>query len=148
MAKIINIGGNKMILEDDGTLHPIPKKEYKANKRSENFAFKNNIKHKTTDNIYNIFTSINDKSSLKSKIATKVILNEYTMNLLQNDNKLRTRVYNKYGIHHVDHIISSDIENNIIYIHYDDMRYEVIYVGVEVERRKHFAETLLDDNNE
>ena len=70
------------------------------------------------------------------------------MEYLTNNTKVRDEVYNLYGLHTVEHILNTDIEDNIMVIHYADMRYTVISVGKELKRRKHFAENLLYGEDE
>jgi hypothetical protein len=48
----------------------------------------------------------------------------------------------------VEHVLNKDIEDNLIFIHYADMRYIVISVGKILKKRKHFAENLLYGDDE
>lgn len=149
MGKIVNIGGTKMILDDDGRLHPINKKYYDTNEaKSNNLAFKRPVKKEKIPVVGSIYTAINDKSGGKCNKVTKVVLNKNTMEYLTNNTKVRDEVYNLYGLHTVEHILNTDIEDNIMVIHYADMRYTVISVGKELKRRKHFAENLLYGEDE
>lgn len=148
MGKIITIGGVKMMIDEEGKLHPIPKKYYDINEsHSNNLALKRpSKKNDKVSKLGTVFEAINDKGCSRSTKATKVVMNENTMKLLSINTKLREDVYNLYGLHTVEHIINSDIEDNIVYIHYDDMRYEAIYVGKNLIRKKHFAEKLMDND--
>lgn len=149
MSKIINIGGTKMVLDDDGRIHPMTKKYYDTNEaRSNNFAFKRPKKREKVSKVGTIYDAINDKSGGKCNKVTRVVLNKNTMEYLTNNPDIRNEVYNLYGLHTVEHVLNTDIENNIIFIHYADMRYKVISVGKELKQRKHFAETLLDGDDE
>ena len=135
MGKIINIGGTKMMLDDDGRLHPMPKKYYDANEaRSNNFAFKRPNKKEKVTKVGELYDAINDKSGGKCNKVTRVVLNKNTMEYLTNNPDIRNEIYNSYGLHTVEHVLNTDIENNIMFIHYADMRYIVISVGKDIKK--------------
>jgi hypothetical protein len=149
MSKIINVGGTKMLLDDDGRLHPIPKKYYETNEaRSNNFAFKRPKQEKKVTKVGEVYDAINDKSGGKCNKVTRVVLNKNTMEYLTNNPSIQNQVYDKYGLHMVEHVLNKDIEDNLIFIHYADMRYIVISVGKILKKRKHFAENLLYGDDE
>jgi len=149
MSKIINIGGTKMILDDDGRLHPMTKKYYDTNEaRSNNFAFKRPKRKEKVSKIGDIYDAINDKSGGKCNKVTRIVLNKKTMEYLVNNAKVRDEVYNLYELYTVEHVMNNDIEDNLIFIHYADMRYKVISVGKDLKRKRHFAEKLLDGEDE
>ena len=149
MKKIVNIGGTKMVMDEDGNLHPLPKKYYDVNElKSNNFAFKRPKQKEKISKIGDVYSAINDKSGGKCNKVTRVVINKNTLNYLMNNTRIKNDVYNLYGLHTVEHVLNRDIDDNLIYIHYEDMRYIVISVGKELKKRKHFAEKLLGGNDE
>ena len=75
------------------------------------------------------------------------MLNEDTLEYLNNNPDTKEKIFKHFGLFDVDQIINSDVSEYIIYIYYDDDRYEVIYLGDELYKRKHFAEKLLGDED-
>ena len=149
MGKIVNINGIKMMMDDEGNLHPIPKKYFDANEaKSNNFALKRPKKREKVSMIGDVCSAINDKSGGKCNKVTRVVMNENTLKYLLEHPDIQKEVYDLYGLHTVEHVMNRDFEDNIIYIHYADMRYKVICVGKELKKKKHFAEKLLGGNYE
>ena len=147
MKKIINVNGTKMMMDEDGRLHPLTKEYYEINDiHPNNFAFKKPEKKSKIIHTGNIFNALDNKTVKKSTTVEKIMINEVTMAYLENNPKERTKLYNDYGLHSVDHIINPDISDNYMYIFYDDNRYELIAVGKNLKKRKHFAEKLLGDD--
>lgn len=147
MGKIVNINGVKMMMDDDGKLHPIDTKYYDVNElHSNNFALKRPVKEEKVNTDINLFNSLENKSRPKSTVVVKMVLNESTLQFLESNEKNRMVLYNKYGLHHVPHMLSSDVTHGVIYIYFDDDRFEVISVDNKYKKRLHFAEKLLGED--
>lgn len=148
MGKIVNINGHKMIMNEDGSLHKIPDKYYDINEMySNNFAFKRPKKEEEKqDTKIDLFSGLDTKRVPKSTIVEKVLLNKTTLSFLNDNPTIENKLADDFGLHSVDFIINDEITDNIIYIYYDDQRYEVISIGNEFKKIKHFAERLLGDD--
>lgn len=145
--KVVNINGRKMLMDEDGKLHKIADKYYDINEyHSNNFAFKR-PQEKKVKKQGTIFTGLDTKRASKSKTVEKIMLNEDTLEYLNNNPDTKEKIFKHFGLFDVDQIINSDVSEYILYIYYDDDRYEVICIGDELYKRKHFAEKLLGDED-
>lgn len=145
--RVVNINGHKMLMDEDGKLHKIDDKYYDINEyHSNNFAFKRPQK-KITKKRGEVFSGLDTKKVSKSKVVERIMFNSNSLKYFTNNPEVKEKLDMQYGLFEVEHIINDDISDNIMYIYYDDYRYEVIYFGDKLRKRKHFVEKLLGDED-
>ena len=133
--KRIKIGDKYFIQENDGCLRPEAKEDravydYLTSSYKEDFNRINETKVNHIKRHRNICTEIDTKNRNKSFCVEKMIMSQETLIFLTENEKIRDDVFKKYGY---------------LKIYYDDNRIETIEIGGCYDKKKHYAETLIEE---
>ena len=148
--KRIKIGDKYFIQENDGCLHPEAKEDravydYLTSSYKEDFNRINETKVNHIKRHRNICTEIDTKNRNKSFCVEKMIMSQETLIFLTENEKIRDDVFKKYGLYEVKLIVDNDIKYRYLKIYYDDNRIETIEIGGCYDKKKHYAETLIEE---